>query len=262
MRLHRGADAARLSLLFGIAFLIGGCGSGTVATHVTAPTIPPAPTASPTTAFQIALTAVPTAPPPVKPTATSTPFLPPNGSYVVVIPSFGPPVSRSVKVRAGHLPADSPVLLVWSPRPRAVGLSTAATTDRHGNLATTFRLPAAQPGTYRMTVDINGVPYAYARYTVQSRASVQAFASPGLKGERVLVRGSGFLRRTKLLLVAYAVAGRSKPIVLGTVRADVKGRLSATLTNWRLGPGTYLLAAFASSPLEAQMAETYFQVAV
>jgi hypothetical protein len=131
-----------------------------------------------------------------------------------------------------------------------------------GNLDTVFTVPAAQPGTYLLTLDVLGVPHASAKYVVASRASISAEAGPDARGEAISVTGTHFLPRSRLVLIAYPVAQGRKPIVLGSVSCSQRGAFRFRATTRKLAPGQYTLGAWSTSALTAQMAETFFQVVV
>lgn len=248
-----------------VVLLLSGCASsdtGTVSLRL--PTPRPRPTSTPAPEFVVAVTPQPT---PSRtraaPRPTSTRILPRYAPWVLLSPGSGPPESRWIRVRAGNLPKRSPLSLVWTAGRRSSPITTSMMSGPVGNLRASFRAPAAPPGTYHLTVEVNGVPYASATYHVVSRASLTAGVAPDAGGDRLTVRGKRFLAGESLLLVAYPIyQGRKKPIVLGTTRAGSGGTFTFTTNTRQLVPGAYDLRAWSQSALTAQAAETFFQVEV
>ncbi|MGH2442791.1 MAG: hypothetical protein ACRDFX_06470 [Chloroflexota bacterium] len=196
------------------------------------------------------------------PRAAPTRFVPPAGPYIRLAPSSGLPVARMIAVRGANLPKSATVSLVWSPGGRASSLNTTSWTTRKGTIATGFSVPASPPGSYRISLQVRGVSYATSVYRVTSHASLLVSVAPGSDGDTVRIRGKAFLHHSQLLLVAYLVTRHPKPILLGSSRSSSTGRFSFQLTTRKLAPGEYTLRAYSTNALAAQMAETYFQVAI
>jgi hypothetical protein len=203
-----------------------------------------------------------------RPTTTTTPqptpthFTPPAGPYIVLLPSVGPPASRQITVRGGHLPPSSAVQLSWSPDGRVAPITRSAGTDRAGNLVSQFTVPASPPGRYRIVATVNGVRYALAIYHMTSQALLSASAAPQRGAEVVRVKGRAFLPYEKLLLIAYPMSVRGKPIVVGRARCGRKGNFHFETTMSELAPGQYALRAYSQDALSAQMGETFFEVVI
>jgi hypothetical protein len=115
---------------------------------------------------------------------------------------------------------------------------------------------------YRIIAQVNGVPYAAARYRITSTALLRVSVTPGQIGEQVQVRGLRFLPHLTLVLVAYSVDTRARPILLGVVRTGRHGTFRFVASSQRLVPGQYLLRAWSVSQVSAQMAEGFFEVVV
>src|SRR5947209_680660 len=89
----------------GVSLLaLAGCAGQNEALPTLTPLPTPAPTSTPSVGFAVVLTQVPTARPTGTPAPTATAFAVPAGPYVQLIPSTGPPISRRIVVRGGHLP--------------------------------------------------------------------------------------------------------------------------------------------------------------
>jgi hypothetical protein len=82
------------------------------------------------------------------------------------------------------------------------------------------------------------------------------------KGEQVRLRGRHFLPHVKLLLLAYPMSVHGKPVVIGTVHSNAKGRFTYTRTLARLPLGQYAVRAWSQNAFAAQMAETFIQVVI
>lgn len=251
---------ARTVLLAWALALLTGCGQDAMPVPTPVPTL--APTQTPEVGFAVELTPLPRATPTPTPRPVPTRFVPPAGPYIVLLPPQGPPVSRQITVRGAHLPPSSAVQLSWSPDGRSAPVTRQAGTDRSGNLLTQFSVPAAPPGRYRITASVNGVRYALAIYRVASQALLSASAEPAHGAETVRVQGSQFLPREKLLLVAYPMSVRGKPIVVGIARCGRKGRFRFETTLRGLAPGQYALRAYSQDAMSAQMGETFFEVVI
>jgi hypothetical protein len=154
------------------------------------------------------------------------------------------------------------VQLGWSSNGKSAPITTAAGTDRKGNLLTQFTVPASPPGTYQVLLTVGGVRYAAAPYAVSSAATLTARATGVAGGDRIRVRGANFMPRLKLLLIAYPIDIRGRPIVVGTVRCGSHGRFKYSRMLTKLSLGQYALRAWSTDAMSAQMAETYFQVVI
>jgi hypothetical protein len=165
-------------------------------------------------------------------------------------------------VTGGHLPPSSQVALEWSLGGKASPISTMAQTGRHGGLRSTFSIPASPPGKYRILASVNGVIWAGSVYRVQSAATMSGSVTPAAHGEHVQLRGRHFVSNVKLLLVAYPLSTRGKPVVLGTVHSDGHGAFAYTRTVRTLPLGQYVVRAWSQSALTAQVAETFIQVVI
>jgi hypothetical protein len=107
---------------------------------------------------------------------------------------------------------------------------------------------------------IGGVPYAAALYRVVSVAALTVSASLQSPGEQLSVRGRRFLPHLSLLLICYAMSGNQKPVIVGTVRSDGRGRFSLTKTIKKLPQGQYVLRAAAVNSYAVQVADAFFQI--
>ncbi len=248
-------------LLAGFAVFLEGCGTRAAATPTSQASPPtPRPTSTISVGFVVQVTPVATRRP--EPTArpTATPFTPPKGTpYLVLQPDTGPPASSTITVRGGGLPPSAGVSLVWAAPGRDVGVGTSASTTRHGRLSSRFTIPASTPGVYNVLAEVNGVPYASARYTVVSMASLSANVTGAPGHEYLVVHGNHFLPGLRLVLIAYPVGKGAKPVDVGTSRTNSAGKLSYSHLE-RLPSGQYILRAWSASALSSQMAETFFQV--
>ena len=193
---------------------------------------------------------------------TPTPFVAPPGPYVRLSPSSGPPVGRSILIRAGNLPPSSAVQLVWSPTGRRSAVTRTAYTDRKGNMSTDFSVPGSTPGIYQVMASVDGVAWAKARYTVTSDAALHVVVSSGAGGEMVRVSGKRFVSRLHLLLIVYPMFQGGPVLVLGRTQADRHGAFTFVQGSRQLIPGQYELRAWSTDALSAQMAEAFFQVII
>lgn len=253
-------SALQLALL---AALATGCGSETVSVP-SAPTPSTRPTPTPTVlvSFEIKPTPVrvhqhrrPRALP------SPTPFHPGLQPYLMVFPSSGPPVSRTIYVRGGNLPKWQTIQLTWSPSGRASPLSTVSYTDKQGGLSTHFSIPGSPPGRYLVRAEIDGVTYAAAWYAVTSAARLNVSVLAEAGGDSIQVSGKRFLPELDLLLVAFPVFRRGH-VILGWARTNARGAFSLQSVPHRLEPGQYVLRAYSTSALSAQMAEALFEVVI
>lgn len=253
----RGSIAALLLA----AALLSGCGS----TAATESEPPPPPTATPTVtvSFSVDVTPVATSRP-VPPNRHLVPrsFVPPKTTspWLILSPHSGPPVSHIITVRAGNLPARTPIVISWAPNSAASPLTSEGMTGPRGNLSTPFSVPAAQPGSYRVSIDVRGTRYATALYRIVSAATIRVRVAPALTGDLVEIRGRHFLPRGGLLLVAYPLGSARRPTVLGSVRADAGGKFNFRRTTRQLLPGEYELRAWSTGLLASESAESFFQV--
>lgn len=247
-------------VLVSLVMILGGCGASAVTPPPPTSTPAPLPTATVSVGFLVQVTPLATRTPEPTPHATATPFTAPKGRpYIILQPNAGPPASRIITVRAGGLPPSAGVSLVWAAPGHYAGVGTSASTTRRGRLASRFTIPASPPGTYNVLAEVNGVPYASARYTVVSMASLTAnvIGAPG--HELLTVRGTHFLPTLRLVLIAYPVATGARPMDMGVARTNSSGKLSYSHLE-RLPSGQYILRAWSASALSSQMAETFFQV--
>jgi hypothetical protein len=239
-----------------------GCGSvvGSAARLVPTPT--PAPTATLEVGFAVAVTPVsaPAASPTPRPTATR--FAIPGGPYLQLLPASGPPRSSTVVVRGGHLPTHAQVQLEWAAAGSKGPITTTTWANGRGRLVTRFSIPGSAPGRYRIIASVNGVQYATAQYTVVSDAALSVGVGPSRRGEVLSVRGHHFLSRARLLLIAYPLDVKARPIVVGRARASAAGTFRYRGVLRHLAPGQYALRAWSQNALSAQMAETFFQVVI
>ncbi len=243
------------------AIVLAGCGSQQSLNPTPLPTFPPTSTATPEVGFVVNVTAVPTVRPHhAQPTPTS--FAPPTHPYIVLSRDSGPPAQQAIVVRGGHFPASSIVQLEWSLNGKKSSISTTTRTGRGGALRSSFTIPASPPGQYRVVATINGTVWAGAGYRVQSDARLSGRVSSVSRGEQIHVRGKHFLPHVKLLLVAYPMSARGKPVIVGTVRTDAKGAFTYTRTLTKLPMGQYALRAWSQNAFAAQMAETFIQVVI
>jgi hypothetical protein len=186
----------------------------------------------------------------------------PVGPYLVLVPTSGPPNTRTVYVRGAHLPPSTPVQLTWSTLLHLSGISTTAYTDKLGRLSSSFTIPASQPGRYRIVAQVGGNLYATALYTVRSEAVVTVSVSSAPGSVILTIQGARFLPREKLLLVAYSMTTRQPPIILGYAQTGRRGSFRLIRSTRQLVTGQYALRAFATGASSAQMAETFFEVVV
>lgn len=248
-----------------IGLLVAGCSSDTATVPNPPVAHPVAPTATPTVAVAFVVDVTPMLTParkPATPRPVATHFKPPPGPYLLLTPSSGPPISRTIYLRGGNLPKVTQVTVAWGAARRSSPLTTTIWTGPHGVFTSSFVVPGAAPGAYVLRVEINGVTVASATYTVISRATLAAAATPNTAGDRVAVSGRHFVPRTRLLLVAYPLLHPKKAVILGRPRTDNRGALTFAVSTARLAPGQYVLRAYTVSAIAAQMAETYFQVVV
>lgn len=245
-----------------ICACLSGCASSAAVLVTPTPLPTLAPTSTPDIGFAVVVTPVgePTVTPTPEP--TSTPFVVPSGPYIELVPSTGPPATRRLIVRGGHLPPSAGVQLGWSRDGKSAPITTPAGTDSHGRLLTQFVVPAAPPGTYHVLLLLGGVRYASAPYVVSSRATLTVSVSAVSGGESLTIRGRRFLPRIKLLLIAYPIDAGGKPVVVGKVRSGHHGAFKYSRTVSGLALGQYTLRAWSNDALAAQMAETFFQVVI
>ncbi|HEX6506763.1 MAG TPA: hypothetical protein VF221_03945, partial [Chloroflexota bacterium] len=232
---------------------------------ISTPTATPQPTATPTAdvTFQVAVTAIPARKHHrALPTPRPTRFVVPKSAYIRLEPTSGPPLDRTVTVVGGNLPHEVAVDVVWSPNGRVTPLATTGYTDAHGALRATLSIPASAPGTYRVVATVQGVRYAVTTYRIASAATLTASVVGASDSQKIVIVGKKFIPRYSLTLIAYSTVGGRKPIVLGTVQANDRGRFTFTDSTTRLDPGQYLLRAWSLSAVAAQMAQTFFEVVV
>lgn len=248
-------------LLVALCLVLSACGSQQSLNPTPLPTLAPTITATPEVGFVVNVTAVATARPhPVQPTPTR--FVPPASPYIVLSSASGPPMQRVVVVSGGHLPPSTSIQLEWSLGGKSSPISTTAQTGRGGGLRSTFTIPASPPGKYRVLATTNGTIWASTVYRVRSAATLSGSVSSVVHGERVTVAGKHFLPRVKLLLIAYPMSVRGKPVIIGTARSDGSGAFTYTRTIGKLPLGEYALRAWSQDALAAQMAETFIQVVI
>ena len=108
--------------------------------------------------------------------------------------------------------------------------------------------------------EIDGVPQATVLYRVRSLAQLYVQVAVVSGGEQVTVEGVRFLPRLPLLIVAYPLAAKPRPIVLGSVRTDRSGRFTISTLRRNLAAGQYELRAWSTGALTAQMGEAFFSV--
>jgi len=248
-----------------IGLILGaGCGPERI-TAPSAVTATPQPTPTPTLEVGFVLKETPL---PVRrpvhhrPRPTPTPIVPAFQPYLLLFPSAGPPVSRRIFVRGGNLPQKETVQLIWSPNGRTSPVSTTAYTDRKGRLAADFSLPGSPPGRYQIRLEINGVDYAAAWYSVTSAARLEIRVGTNAGGDEIVVSGRRFLADLKLVLVAYPVSNPKGYTLLGWPITDGRGRFSYRYDARRLPAGQYVLRAYSTSAVAAQMAEAPFEVVI
>lgn len=240
-----------------------GCGSDTVSVPAA---LTPAPRPTPTPTVAVSFEIQPT---PIlirhrrrpRPRPTPTPFRPGLSPYLALFPNSGPPVSRTIVVHGGNLPKWQMIQLVWSPGGRASPLSTTSYTDKKGGLSTTFSVPGSPPGLYRVQAEIDGVTYAAAWYAVTSKANLSVSVLAAVGGDRIEVMGKRFIPDLSLLLVAFPTF-RKGHVVLGWARTDGRGAFRLEYAPRRLSPGQYVLRAYSTSAVAAQMAEVPFEVVI
>jgi hypothetical protein len=243
--------------------LLAGC--DVLAAPSPTPVPSPAPTITPTSevTFQVAVT-------PVvrhahqRPTATAQPtrFVAPRGPYIVLKPDSGPPVDRTISVVGEHFPRDVAVTILWGLTGRLTPLSTTGYSDGHGGMRTSLSVPASAPGMYRVLAEVQGVPLARATYNIVSLASLATSVAPTAGGGTLSISGKRFVPGFQLTLIAYSTVGGRKPIVLGNVQVNSRGRFSFTRPVDDLEPGQYVLRAWSASSVAAEMAQTFFEVVV
>lgn len=244
-------------LLAGV--VLSGCGSSAAIPRPT-PIPTPLPTPTVSVGFVVQITPPPTTAPKPRPRPSPTRFVPPHGSpYLELVPAAGPPVSRTIIIRGGALPHSAVVDLVWSALGHGTGVGTTAATSARGTLRTRFTVPASPPGTYQVLANVNGVPYASARYRVVSLATLAAKVVGTGDNERMSVHGSRFLPDLRVVLIAYSVAKGPKPVVVGSAQTSASGRLAYS-GHVSFSPGQYVLRAWSTSGFSSQMAETFFEV--
>lgn len=247
------------------ALALIGCAPNAAAPTPTPFLAPPTPTVIPTVVvgLQVQDTRVPVLPKRhVRPTPRPRPTHIPAGPYLQLIPTSGPPISRTVWVKGGHLQPSVQVQLFWSPGGHASPVGTTTYTDRKGNLWTRFTVPGSPPGEYGVVAEIGGVRWAAARYRVTNAAHMTVEAIPGGRTEVLQVTGRKFLPDVSLLMVAYALVRPRHPMIIGTIHTDSRGRFQFTYSSRKLVPGQYILQAWSQSEFSAQMAQELFQVVV
>ena len=251
-----------LGAAFSLMVLLAGCAARTASPEPAQPHDAPTPLPTPTVpvSFAVSITAIP-APRHVvqRPRPAATAAVPLTGPYLLLSPRSGPPSSQTIMVRGGRLPPSVTMQLVWTAAGPSSPISRQAYTDRHGTLSSALVIPGSPPGSYQVVADFDGVAYAAARYTVVSRAALAVHVAPGGTAGELAVSGTRFLPHLRLVLVAYHATGGDAVAVLGSVNTGGRGVFTLT-THKQLAPGEYILRAWSTSALSAQMAETFFQV--
>jgi hypothetical protein len=229
----------------------------------------PVPTARPTVTptsevtFQVAVTPIaPRKHAHPKPTPRPTRFVVPHGPYLVLHPNSGPPVDRTIVVTGGNFPHNSPVSILWALSGRRTPLSTTGYSDGHGVLRVSLSIPASAPGLYRVEAEVQSVPYARANYRIVSAAALAASIIPAAGGGTLSIIGKKFVPGFRLVLIAYSTVSGRKPVVLGNVQVNSRGRFTFSGRLDRLEPGQYVLRAWSNSSVAAEMAQTFFEVVV
>lgn len=245
-----------------LALALSGCGAVLGSSPRPTPTSLPLPTGTPDIGFAVAVTPASAAVATATARPTATRFVAPHRAYIRLLPASGPPKSMTIRVLGAHLPANAQLQLTLTSAGSRGPVSTSASTDAGGRLQSRFTVPGAAPGRYRIVASLNGVTYAAAAYTVISDASLTVQTSSYGKGARVTVRGQRFLSHLKLLLVAYPMDVRGKPILVGDARTNARGAFRFVTTLRKLPPGQYALRAWSQNALAAQMADTFFQVVI
>lgn len=197
-----------------------------------------------------------------KPTPQPTRFVVPTGPYLVLHPNSGPPVDRTIVVAGGNFPHRVAVTILWSLSGRLTPLSTTGYSDGHGGLRASLSIPASAPGLYRVEAQAQGVPFARANYHIISLASLAANVDARRSGGTLSVAGKRFVPGFQLTLIAYSTVDGRKPIVLGNVQVNARGRFAFSRPMDRLEPGQYVLRAWSASSVAAEMAQTFFEVVV
>lgn len=252
--------AAGLPLVACVLFL-SACGTSQSLNPTPLPTAAPTVTPTAQVDFAVEVTAIPTVRPRhAQPTPTS--FKPPARPYIALSRSVGPPAQQVITVRGGHLPKSSPVTLAWSLKKASAPISTTVWSGKRGTLRARFTVPASPPGTYRVLALVNGVEWASAAYSVKSNATLVGKVALTQRGERITMTGQQFLPRVKLLLVAYPMSARGKPVVIGMARSDGSGAFTYTRVVPKLRLGQYVVRAWSQDAFAAEMAETYIQVVI
>ncbi len=243
--------------------LLAGC--DVLAAPSPTPVPSPVPTITPTSAvtFQVAVTPI-VRHPHHRPTPTPVPtrFVAPAGPYIVLQPNTGPPVDRTITVVGANFPHDMTVTILWGLSARLTPLSTTGYSDGRGKVRVSLSVPASAPGLYRVLAQVQGVPYARATYDIVSLASLATSVAPTAGGGTLSISGKKFVPGFQLTLIAYSTVGGRKPIVLGNVQVDSRGRFTLARPVDDLEPGQYILRAWSNSSVAAEMAQTFFEVVV
>lgn len=252
-----GWSNVRSALLAAAVVSVAGCGAQTIAPVVKAP---PKATVVPTVSLAFAVKVTSVALPHAHKHHTSKPPVAPvtgKGPHLFISPSHGQPLARTVHVRGQGLPHSAQIVLTWFQGNTASAVSTTAQSNKRGRLATSFSIPGSPPGTYRVVAEYGGIPYAAATYRVASSATL----SVSQPGPWLHIHGSRFVPHLRLVLIAYPLAGH-KPIVLGRARTNDRGTFSARAHATKLSTGEYVLRAWSSNQVSAQMAQAVFQVVI
>jgi hypothetical protein len=255
---------ARLCLLLAcLLTLLSGCQLTAAPDPTPVPTALPTVTPTSEVTFQVAVTPIPphkqTHP---KPTPRPTRFVVPHGPYILLHPNSGPPVDETIVVTGGNFPHNAPVSILWALTGRLTPLSTTGYTDAHGALRATLSIPASAPGLYRVEAEVQGVPYARANYRIASAAALAASIVPAAGGGTLSIIGKKFVPGFQLVLIAYSTVNGRKPVVLGNVQVNSRGRFTFSGPIDKLQPGQYILRAWSNSSVAAEMAQTFFEVVV
>lgn len=177
-------------------------------------------------------------------------------------PNSGPPVDRTITVVGANFPHSMAVTILWGLSKRLTPLSTTGYSDSRGKVRVSLSVPASAPGLYQVLAEVQGVPYARATYDIVSLATLATSVTPTAGGGTLSVTGKKFVPGFQLTLIAYSTVGGRKPIVLGTVQVNSRGRFSFARPVDDLEPGQYVLRAWSSSSMAAEMAQTFFEVVV
>lgn len=109
-------------------------------------------------------------------------------------------------------------------------------------------------------VQLNGVTEASASYRVTSYANMTVAIVGSSQGESIQIQGRRFLGNLHVILIAYPLSTHARTVILGSVTTNGRGSFRLQRVTRKLVPGQYVVRAFSTDAVSAQMAEQFLEV--